>query len=278
LIQSLRSTDPAIHPSVQHGNNIRLGQNVTIEANVRIGDNCILDSNAYIGHSTTIGNDCHLFPGAVVGTAPQDLHYKEEDNGRTVLGNNVQVREYATIHRATGKDAETVMGDRCFLMAYSHVGHNCQLGQDVILANNVHLGGYVQIGDYTTIGGMVVVHQFVRIGRMVMIGGFGAVRQDLPPFCLAEGAKVGLKGLNSIGIKRRGIELKDRILLKEAYKLLWFQGKAQTEALEIIMNQYPNEPLIQELVDFVTASKRGIRKPHRLIPSEKPVDGLTALG
>ena len=254
-----------IHPSVQFGKNVILGHNVTIEANVTIGDNCRLDANVYIGHDTNIGNDCHFYPGAVVGTDPQDLSYNPENKSTTTIGNGVQIREYATVHRGTGKDTDTKVGDHCYLMAYSHVGHNCQLGEHVILANSVHLGGYVTVGDYSNIGGGVVVHQFVRIGRLVMMGGFGGIRQDLPPFCLAagEGSYGGPKAINLIGLKRRAVSKEDCKMLREAYKILWFRGHTKAIALAQLEEQFPNQPLVEELVEFIKTSKRGIHKPNR---------------
>jgi UDP-N-acetylglucosamine acyltransferase len=261
MAHSYQEIGTNIHPSAQIGNNVTLGLNVTIEAGAVIQDDCILDSNSYVGRDSIIGKGCHLFPGAVIGTAPQDLNYKDEFS-RAILGNGVQVREYATVHRASGEGQETIVGDGCLLMAYSHVGHNSRLGQNVILANAVQLGGYTEIGDFSNLGGGVVVHQFVRIGRLVMVSGNCATRQDLPPFAIADGHLACLRGINTIGLKRKGISSEIRKKIKIAYKLLWDSNLPQAKAIEQIQQQFPEEPMIEELIHFIHTSKRGIRRRH----------------
>jgi UDP-N-acetylglucosamine acyltransferase len=260
-----------IHPTVQMGENIAIGQNVTIESGVIIGDNCILDANSYIGRDSILGSGCHLYPGAVVGTPPQDLRYKDEFS-RAVLGNNVQVREYATVHRGTGEGTETNVGDGCLIMAYAHVGHNSKLGKEVIMANGVQVGGHVEIGDYANIGGMVAIHQFVRIGRMVMMSGFSATRQDVPPFAVTDGRLATIRGINKIGLKRRGVGPASRTHIKEAYKRLWFDNLPKAEAIKQLQDEYPDDALVYELLDFVLTSKRGIRNPHLTDLSDETVE------
>lgn len=260
-----------IHPSAQIGNNVTIGLNVTIEEGAVIQDDCILDANCYVGRDSILGQGCHLFPGAVVGTAPQDLSYKNEFS-RVVLGNHVQVREYATIHRGTGEGTETVVGDGALIMAYAHVGHNCRLGKDVILANAVQLGGYVEIGDFANIGGLVAVHQFVRIGRLAMISGFTATRQDIPPFIKADGFRASMRGINTIGLKRKGVNLEERKQIKEAYKLLWASKLPQAQAIEQIAALYLPNPFIEEILQFIQSSKRGIRRPTASTGSENELE------
>lgn len=261
ITQQTHSTQ--IHPSVQFGTGVRLGFNVTIESGVIIQDNCILDSNCYIGRDTILGANCHIFPGAVIGTAPQDLSYQDE-NSRVVLGNEVQVREYVTVHRATGSGNETVVGDNCLLMAYSHVGHNAKVGKGVILANAVQLGGYVEVDDYSNLGGGAVVHQFVRIGRLVMMSGNSATRQDLPPFAVVDGHLATIRGINAIGLKRKGLDASNRKQLKEAFKLLWFSHLPLSESIAQVKEQFGTTPLINELLQFVQTSKRGIRRRNQI--------------
>jgi UDP-N-acetylglucosamine acyltransferase len=249
-----------VDPTAELAENVIIGPNTVIGPKVRIGPNTMIDGNAWIYERSVIGENCHLFPGAVIGTPPQDLSYKNEPT-RAVIGNNVQIHEYATVHRASGEGNETVVGDHCLLMAYSHLGHNCQLGKNVILANNVHLGGHVHVGDYANIGGSVVVHQFVKIGRFAMMSGFMATRQDIPPFSTTDERLATVRGLNKIGLKRRGVGNESIKRLQEAFRLLWFQPLPQTEAILQIMTKYPDDPYVQELVDFVLTSKRGIRRP-----------------
>lgn len=250
-----------IHPSAQIGSGVTIGLNVTIEEGAVIQDDCTLDNNSYVGRDTILGKGCHLYPGAVIGTPPQDLSYKNEFS-RVVLGDGVQAREYVTVHRASGEGKETIVGDGCLLMAYSHVGHNTRLGQGVILANAVQLGGYVEVGDFCNLGGGVVVHQFVQIGRLAMISGNTALRQDIPPFAIADGQLATIRGINSIGLKRKGIGPESRKKIKDAYKLLWFSNLPKAAAIQQIQEQFPAEPFIEELIQFVQNSKRGIRKRH----------------
>lgn len=261
MISHLPAFKDQIHPSAQLGENVQIGANVTIEEGVVIGNGCILEANSFVGRDAILGEGCHLYPGAVVGTPPQDLGYKNEFS-RAVLGNNVQVREYVTIHRATGEGAETLVGDDCMLMAYSHVAHNCKVGNSVILANAAQLAGYVEVGDYTNIGGVVAIHQFVKIGRFVMMTGFSSTRQDIPPFIKADGLRVSMRGINSIGLKRRGVGPESRKNIKEAYKLLWFSKLPKVEALHAIQDAFPDDEYVQEIIQFIKSSKRGIRKPQ----------------
>lgn len=255
------STRVRIHATAQLGERISLGENIRIEEGVQIGDGCIIEDNAFIGKNTMLGENCHIYTGAIIGSAPQDISYKDESS-RVLVGNDVQIREYATINRGTGEGSETLIGDGCLLMAYSHVGHNGVLGQEVILANSVQLGGYVQVGDYANIGGLVAVHQFVRIGRFVMMSGFSATRQDIPPFAMTDGRLASVRGINRIGLKRRGVSLSTRTAIKEAYKLLLFKELPQAIAIAQILETYPDEPLIHEMIQFFLSSKRGIRRSN----------------
>lgn len=260
-IMVILSTRVRIHATAQLGEHISLGENIRIEAGVQIGDGCIIEDNTFIGKNTIIGDNCHLYTGAIVGSAPQDISYKDESS-RVIIGNDVQIREYVTINRGTGEGSETRLGNGCLLMAYSHVGHNGVLGQEVILANSVQLGGYAQVGDYANIGGLVAVHQFVRVGRFVMMSGFSATRQDIPPFTLTDGRLASVRGINRIGLKRRGVSLGTRSAIKEAYKLLLFKGLPQSIAIAQIQEAYPEEPLMAEITQFFLSSKRGIRRSY----------------
>lgn len=251
-----------VDPSAELHDDVVVGPFTVIGPDVKIGSGTVIDGQCWIYERTVIGMDCRLYPGVVIGTPPQDLSYQNEPT-RVVIGNRVQIHEYATIHRASGEEMETTVGNGSLLMAYSHLGHNCKIGREVLLANNVHLAGHVQVGDFANIGGSVVVHQFVKIGRLAMIGGFMAVRQDIPPFALCGGTGAALTGLNKIGMKRRGVDLESRSRVKDAFRLLWFARLPQAEAIAQVSNKYPADPLVQELIDFVLTSKRGIRRLSR---------------
>jgi UDP-N-acetylglucosamine acyltransferase len=195
--------------------------------------------------------------GAVVGHEPQDHAYKDKPS-YTKIGRNTIIREYATIHRGTEEGTSTVVGDGCFLMALSHVGHNCAIGNNVILANGVLLAGHVSVGDYTFISGNVVVHQFCRIGAAAMIGGFTGINKDVPPYMLVRGPSV-VRSLNLVGLRRLKFSRELIGELKEAYKLLFMSNLNTAQAIEGIRKLKPSKEL-DYLVEFIQGSKRGICK------------------
>lgn len=246
-----------IDPAALLDEGVEVGPYSIIGAGVHVGANTIIGPHVIIENGSVIGADCRIASGAVLGGPPQDLAYKGEPTGIRI-GNGTQIRECVTINRATGEGEETVIGENCFFMAYSHAAHNCRIGNNVILANAVQLGGYVQLGDYSFIGGGSVMHQFVRVGRMAFLGGASATRQDIPPFAMTDGRPASIQGINSIGLRRRGLTSGERQLLKKAFFYLWFSGLNQSQAIEAIRANLEMNPYIQELLDFVLSSKRGI--------------------
>ncbi len=264
-----------IDPTAKLGTDVQVGPFCVIHANAEIGNGTRLDSHVIVEANTIIGENCHLSPGAAVGGEPQDLAFKGEFS-RVRIGNNTHIREYATIHRASGENEETVVGNDCMLMAYTHVAHNCKLGNNVILANTVQLGGYVELGDYVFLGGAVVVHQFVRIGRMAFLGGRSGTRQDVPPFAMTNHAPALVTGLNSVGLRRRGLKLEERTRLKKAFFYLWFAGMNQTQAIEAIRENVEIDAYVQELIDFVQSSKRGVIGSVRTLEASGESTGADA--
>ncbi len=246
-----------IDPSARIGENVEIGPFCVIGPEAEIGDGTRLLSHVVVEARTIIGPDCVISPGAVLGGAPQDLSYKGEPT-RVRIGRSCQIRECVTINRASGEGNETVLGDDAFLMAYSHMAHNCQVGNNVILANAVQLGGHVTVSDYAFIGGSSVVHQHCRIGRMAIMGGASATRQDIPPFAMSEGRAAGVTGINTIGLRRRGLNGAERQNLKKAFFYLWFSGMTQTHAIEAIRENLMIDSYIEELISFIQSSKRGI--------------------
>ena len=170
-----------------------------------------------------------------------------------------EIREYVTVHRGTPKDRGiTTIGDGCFLMVYSHVAHDCDVGNQVVMANAVNLAGHVVLGDHVNIGGMTAVHQFARVGRMAFVGGASAVSLDVPPFSSAAGNRAKLYGLNSVGLKRSGMDKADVHAVRRAYRALFQKGASQEEALaELRASEDANVAPVAELIEFVAASERG---------------------
>ncbi len=245
-----------ISKDAQIGNNCEIGPNAYIGENVILGDNVKVCANAYIEHST-IGEGTIISPFASVGTPPQDLGYKNEPT-KVIVGKNCQIREYATIHRASGEGKSTIIGDKCLLMVSSHVAHNCELADEVILANLVTLGGHIKVGFGAFVGGMSVFHQNIRIGKMSIVSGFSAARQDILPFSKGEGRPPVPRALNVVALKRRGVALEDRTNLNKAFKLLISLDLNTTQAIEKIKSEVQTNKYIDELIEFVQTSKRGV--------------------
>lgn len=256
-----------IHPTALIDPTATLADGVVVGPYSIIGPHCHVGEGTQIGAHvvlesyTTLGKHCQVSPGAVLGGPPQDLHFSG-DPSYVVVGDYTQIREYVTIHRGAQPESTTRVGSHCMLMAYCHVAHDCQLGDHVIFANGVTLAGYVSVGDRVFISGMCVVHQFVKIGRMAIIGGFSGTRQDVPPFAKADGRpEVTLHGINVVGLKRNGVSRESRLAVQKAYHLLWFSKLNLNQALARIQEEIPAEPLVDELIEFVKNSKRGIRRP-----------------
>ncbi len=239
-----------------------IGENVEIKAFAVIGGEVELEDGvkvyegAQVKGKTTVGKNTQIHSYAVVGNIPQDVSYKGE-TGELIIGENNIIREFATINLPTLKqDKKTIIGDNNYIMAYCHIAHDCVLGNNIILANNATLAGHVEIGDYTVIGGLTPIHQFVKIGESVMIGGASAVSQDIPPYCLAEGNRAKIKGLNLVGLRRR-FDRSDVDALRKAYSKIFRSGKALKESIEEVLNDTDNDK-VKKLCNFILNTKRGI--------------------
>ncbi len=246
-----------INSKTELGNDVDVGPFAVIEEDVTIGDGTVIGPNVYIRSYTSIGPGCHVHAGAVLGGAPQDVHFKEEKSFVTI-GKNCQIREGVTINRGTQAESVTEIGDNCYLMAFSHFGHNVKLGSEVIVANGALVAGYVEVGDQAFISGNCILHQFIKIGRLAMLGGGSGVSKDVPPFCLVKPLEGNtIAGLNSIGLQRSTLTKRERQEIKEAFKLLFLSDMNVSHALEKIKLAYPSGPA-SELSTFIDKSKRGI--------------------
>lgn len=238
------------------GTNVSVGPFAYIGAQVKIGDNTSVASHVVIEGKTTIGKNSRIFPHSAVGTIPQDLKYNGEDV-ELIIGDNNTIREFTLLNPGTqGGGSITKIGDGNLLMGYVHLGHDVIIGNHCILANGATLAGHVELGDHVVIGGLTPVHQFVHIGDYAMIGGASALSQDVPPFCLAEGNRAILRGLNLTGI-RRHIEREEINALRGAYKELFEKGNPLQEAAEKIL-QTTTSDKVKILCEFIKTSKRGI--------------------
>lgn len=244
-----------VHPETQIGPDVEIGPYAVITEGVRIGRGTKIAPYVHIEGETQIGENCQIYTGAILGTAPQDWKYRNEKT-RLTIGDETLIREYVTINRGTAMKGETKIGKRCFLMAYAHVAHDCTIGDEVIMANNATLGGHVQVGDYAVVGGLVAVHQFVRIGKLAMLGGGAMVSLDVPPFMQVCGDRAKLYGLNIVGLRRRGFTRETITVLKRAYRILFRSRLMFREAVEKVEQQF-NDREVKYLVDFLKTSNRG---------------------
>lgn len=228
-----------------------IGDAVTIGAGTKIGAYCVIEGN------TTIGSNCEIFTGAVVGSRPQDLKYKGEKVFLDIGDGNI-IREYCTFNPGTEELARTVVGNDNLFMAYSHIAHDCVIGNNCVIANNGTLAGHVTIEDKAVVGGLVAIHQFVRVGTLSIIGGCSKVVADIPPYSTCDGHPARVYGLNLIGLRRQKVS-KDSIgLLDRAFKVLFSEGLLVKHSLEKIEKEIKVTPEISYLINFIKNSKRGL--------------------
>ena len=239
------------------GDNITIGAFTIIEKDVKIGDGTVIDSHTLIAGKTTIGKNNHIFSHASIGTIPQDLKFNGEDV-ELIIGDNNKIREYTLFNPGTiGGGSITKIGDNNLFMGYVHVAHDCIIGSNCIFANGATLAGHVECADFVVVGGLTPIHQFCKIGTQAMIGGASAVAQDIPPFCLAEGNKAVLRGLNLTGLRRRFENREDIDAIKHAYKELFESGKPLQDVARELFETDENKH-VKELASFVLNTKRGI--------------------
>ena len=243
------------------GEGVEIGPHCVIGDGVSLGDGCVLHSHVVVHGRTRAGKECEFFPFAAVGIKSQDLKYKGEPTFCEIGDGNV-FRENVTVHRGTVEEIPTRIGDGNLFLAYAHVAHDCQVGNHCILSNNASLAGHVTVEDHVIVSGMSGVHQFCRLGRHSIIGGMTKVVQDVPPFTIADGNPAALRGLNLVGLKRRGFPDGEIRALKTAYKRLFFRkGGNLAEALEALKGEEAaGNGRVKELVAFVEASERGVMR------------------
>jgi len=248
-----------VHPWAKIGPGVKIGPYSVIGEHVVLGEGCVVGTNVLIEGRTTIGRDNVFYHGASIGTPPQDLKF---DGAVSYLeiGDENRFREFTTVNVATSQGARTVIGSRCFLMAYVHVAHDCVLGDDVILANSVNLAGYVMVDDYAILGGVTPVHQFVRIGKHAFVGGGSRVERDIPPFIKAAGNPSRVYGINTVGLERRGFSPERRAMIKGMFNVLYRNDLNVSQVLEELKNDTFQDPERKVFVDFLETCERGITK------------------
>ncbi|MEY2964065.1 MAG: hypothetical protein RL754_1326 [Bacteroidota bacterium] len=246
-----------VHSDAKVGANVEIGPFTSIGADVEIGEGTWIGPNVTIMDGARIGKHCRIFPGAVISAIPQDLKF-EGENTTVEIGDHTTIREGVTINRGTKAYGKTVLGKHCLIMAYVHIAHDCILGDHVILVNSVALAGHVEIGNWAIISGLSAVHQFVKIGAHAMIGGGAMVRKDVPPMITAAGEPLAFAGINSVGLRRRNFTQDDVNDVQNIYRIIYQSGKNISQATEVIANNYADNPVAVEILDFIAKSNRGL--------------------
>lgn len=255
----------AVHPTAvvaegaELGADVEIGPYSVIGPNVSIGDGTRVVAHAVVDGFTKLGSECTVFPFACVGMQTQDLKYK---GGKTFveIGDRTTLREYVTVNSGTNEGEITKIGSDCHIMAYSHIAHACRVGDQVIMANCATLAGEVEVEDQAILGGLSAVHQFVRVGRLCMTGGCTKVTQDCPPFMIVDGNPASVRGVNVVGLERRGVAPEARKLLKQVYRILYRDGLSTSQAVEKIRSEVIGSPEVDHVVSFIEKSERGIIK------------------
>lgn len=245
-----------VDPGAKIGNNVKIGNFTTIHDNVEIGDNCEIYGNVTIFPGARIGSGVKIFPGAVVSAIPQDLKFRGEET-LAIIGDGTTLRECVTVNRGTASKGLTEVGENCLLMAYTHVAHDCKIGNRVIVSNATQFAGEVIVDDYAIIGGGSLIHQFCHLGSYIMLQGGALVNKDIPPYVKAAREPISFVGLNSIGLHRNGFSDEAVAQISEVYRILYMSDLNVTNAIKRI-KELPQNEYRDTILKFVENSERGV--------------------
>ena len=246
-----------IDPTAELGADVSVGPYCVVGPKVIVGDRCTIAGHTVIERNTRIGEGVKLGFGTIIGNDPQDLKYKGEETW-VEIGSGTIIREYCTINRGSSATGRTTIGERCFIMTYVHIAHDCVIGNDVIMANSIQMAGHVTVFDRAIISGLVPIHQFVRIGTYAFVGGGSRVNQDVPPYTKAAGNPVHLYGLNSVGLQRAGFSPEVKLALKRAYRLVFNSDLTVSQGVARARVELPQVAEVETFLQFIEASQRGV--------------------
>jgi UDP-N-acetylglucosamine acyltransferase len=246
-----------VHPDAGLGEGVRVGPWTMIGPGARIGAGTVIGPGVLIEGTTTVGTECRIHKGAVLGSVPQDLKYQGEET-ELLVGDRTVIREYATLNRGTAASGRTAVGDDCLLMAYTHVAHDCLIGNHVICSNAVNMAGHVEIEDWAIVGGLTAIHQFVRIGTHAFVGGASRISQDVAPYCRVAGNPPKLYGLNSVGLERREFTAEVRSAIKHVYKTIFQSNLNVSQGVAKAREEGDLPAEVLRLLDFISTSERGV--------------------
>lgn len=244
-------------PTADLGPDVSVGPYCVIGPRVTVGERCTIAGHTVIERNTRVADSVRIGYGTVIGSDPQDLKYKGEETW-VEIGSGTIIREYCTINRGSTATGKTTIGERCFIMTYVHIAHDCVIGNDVIIANSVQMAGHVTVHDRAIISGLVPIHQFVRIGTYAFVGGGSRVNQDVPPYTKAAGNPVHLYGLNSVGLQRAGFAPEVKLALKRAYRLVFNSDLTVSQGVARARVELPEVPEVETFLQFIEASQRGV--------------------
>ena len=250
-------TSYVVDPDARIGNNVQIGPYSCIYGDVEIGDNVEIYNNVTIFPGARIGDGVKIFPGAVVAGVPQDLKFRGEMT-LAVVGAGTTLRECSTVNRGTASKGITSVGENCLIMAYSHVAHDCRLGNGVILSNATQIAGEVVIDDYAVIGGGSLIHQFCHLGKNIMLQGGALVNKDIPPYVKAAREPISYVGLNTVGMHRRGFDSELIREIGDIYRIIYMSDLNVTNALNLVREQIPQSAVRDEIIEFIEHSGRGV--------------------
>jgi len=248
-----------IAPEASIGERVTVGPYAVIDGGVELGDDCRVGPHVHLTGCTRIGPGTLIHAGAVIGDEPQDLNY-DGAVAYTEIGARCVIREYVTVHRGADPESKTTVGDGAMLMAFSHLGHNCHIGANVVIANATLVAGHVDVGDRAFISGAVMIHQFVRIGKLAMVGGGSHIGKDVPPYCMLQFEVI--QGPNVVGLRRASIGPQVRQAIRRAIKTYFHSGLNGAEALQKIREEHSGTPEVDEIVTFIEGTKRGVTPGH----------------
>ena len=252
-----------IHPTAIVSRKAKLGNNITIlpysiiEDDVEIGDDCLIGPHAVLYNGARLGNRVRINQSASIAHIPQDLKFTNEETV-FIVGDDTVIHEFVTLHRGTKDTGFSKVGSNCLIMAYSHVAHDCVVGNNCIIANAVQIAGHVEIEDYVVIGGLVGIHQFCKIGQHTMIGADAKIVQDVPPYIVASREPVSYEGLNVIGLRRRGFAAEDILTMKKAYSYIYSKSLNVSQAKEKVAKELGDNKYVKNILEFLSKSTRGI--------------------
>lgn len=264
MLESQIHSTAIVDPQARLGAGVEIGPYAIIGAGVELGDGCRVGHHATIDGPSKIGPRNEFFPYAAIGFKTQDLKYAGEPT-HLEIGEGNTFREFSTVHRGTGPEEKTIIGDGNLFLAYSHIAHNCVVGSKTIFSNNATLAGHVVVGDHAVISGLSAVHQFCRIGAHAIIGGCAKIVQDVPPYLIADGNPANLRGVNHVGLERRGFAEADIKALRRAYRILADRTLNFSQAVEKIeASEDASNAHVKVLIDFLKSTRRGVIRPEPL--------------